>query len=80
MTQEVELQIRLKNKSFANVMLLQDILLKSRYVKHLTCHISEDLENNIQNEDFTIQVTVPSGNDYYTLKELYGDKTTRETL
>ena len=71
MTQEVELQIRLKNKSFANVMLLQDILLKSRYVKHLTCHISEDLENNIQNEDFTIQVTVPSGNDYYVLKEQY---------
>ena len=49
-------------------------------MQHLTCHISEDLENNIQNEDFTIQVTVPSGNDYYTLKELYGDKTTRETL
>ena len=80
MSDTVELQIRLKNKSFANVMLLQDILLKSRYVQHLTCHISEDLENNIQNEDFTIQVTVPSGNDYYTLKELYGDKTTRETL
>lgn len=68
MTQEVELQIRLKNKSFANLMLLEDILRHSEYVNGFTVHISEDLENNIQSDDITMRVSLPPDSDYEILK------------
>lgn len=69
MTQEVELQIRLKNKSFANLMLLEDILRHSEYVNGFTVHISEDLENNIQSDDITMRVSLPPDSDYEILKD-----------
>lgn len=69
MTQEVELQIRLKNKSFANLMLLEDILRHSKYVNGFTVHISEDLENNIKSDDITMRVSLPPDSDYNILKD-----------
>ena len=69
MTQEVELQIRLKNKSFANLMLLEDILRHSEYVNGFTVHISEDLENNIKSDDITMRVSLPPDSDYNILKD-----------
>lgn len=69
MSDTVELQIRLKNKSFANLMLLEDILRHSEYVNGFTVHISEDLENNIQSDDITIRVSLPPDSDYEILKD-----------
>lgn len=69
MSDTVELQIRLKNKSFANLMLLEDILRHSKYVNGFTVHISEDLENNIQSDDITMRVSLPPDSDYGILKD-----------
>ena len=69
MSDTVELQIRLKNKSFANLMLLEDILRHSKYVNGFTIHISEDLENNIQSDDITMRVSLPPDSDYNILKD-----------